>query len=97
MITFEQVLSAFRDYLSEDTRYEVLMSSRGYTILEWNSNDRELESATFCPTPDAMKDTLLSALAGYLEYKTTLCRRNLTDDERQAIKAQVDIMDESIQ
>ena len=97
MITFEQVLSAFRDYLSEDTRYEVLMSSRGYTILVWNSNDRELESATFCPTPDAMKDTLLSALAGYLEYKTTLCRRNLTDDERQAIKAQMDIMDESIQ
>ena len=97
MITFEQVLSAFRDYLSEDTRYEVLMSSRGYTILEWNSNDRELESATFCPTPDTMKDTLLSALAGYLEYKTTLCRRNLTDDERQAIEAQVDIMDESIQ
>ena len=97
MLTFEQVLSAFKDYLSEDTRYEVLMASRGYTILEWNSNNRELEGATFCPTPEAMKDTLLGALAGYLEYKTTLCRRNLTDDERQAIDAQGDAMDESIQ
>lgn len=97
MLTFEQVLSAFKDYLSEDTRYEVLMASRGYTILEWNSNDRELESAEFCPTPEAMKDALLSALAGYLEYKTTLCCRSLTDEERQAIEAQVDAMDESIQ
>lgn len=97
MLTFETVLSAFKDYLAEDTRYEVIMASRGYTILEWNSNNRELESATFCPTPEAMKDTLLSALAGYLQYKITLCKRELTDAERQIIEAQVDKMSDSVQ
>lgn len=97
MLTFEQVLSAFKDYLSEDTRYEVLMASRGYVILEWNYNDQELESATFCPTPEDMKNTLLGDLAGYLQYQITLCRRELTDEERQMIEAQVDAMDESIQ
>ena len=63
MLTFETVLSAFKDYLAEDTRYEVIMASRGYVILEWNSNDRELESAVACPTPEVMKEELLSDLS----------------------------------
>jgi len=75
----------------------VLLASRGYTILEWNSNDRELESAVFCPTPEAMRDALLSALAGYLQYNITLCERDLTDEERNQIAAQVEEMSDSIQ
>lgn len=97
MLTFETVLSAFKDYLAEDTRYEVILASRGYVILEWNSNNQELESAEFCPTPEAMKDTLLSDLAGYLEYKLTLCKRELTDEEQEQISIQVDKMSDSIQ
>lgn len=97
MLTFEKVLSAFKDYLAEDTRFEVIMASRGYTILEWNSNNRELESATFCPTPEAMKDTLLGAMSGYLQYNITLCKRELTDQEREQIAAQIEEMDDSIQ
>jgi hypothetical protein len=97
MLTFETVLSAFKDYLAEDTRYEVIMASRGYVILEWNSNDRELESAVACPTPEVMKEELLSDLRGYLQYKATLCNRNLTDDEWEQIEAQVDEMSASIQ
>lgn len=97
MLTFETVLSAFKDYLAEDTRYEIIIASRGYVILEWNSNDRDLESAVACPTPEAMKETLLSDLRGYLQYKITLCDRNLTDDEWERIEAQVDEMSASIQ
>lgn len=97
MLTFEKVLSAFKEYLAEDTRFEVILASRGYTILEWNSNNRELESATFCPTPEAMKDTLLGALSGYLQYSITLCNRELTDEEREQIEAQVEEMSDSIQ
>lgn len=29
MLTFEKVLEGFQDYLAEDTRYEILMASRG--------------------------------------------------------------------
>lgn len=97
MLTFEKVLAGFADYLNEDTRYEILMTSHGYTILEWNSSGRALESARFCPTPEVMKEALLDALEGYLEYKTTLCNRNLTEDERQAIEAQVEKTSDSIQ
>ena len=97
MLTFEKVLAGFKDYLDEDTRYEVLMASRGYVILEWGMSNKTLESATFCPTPEAMKEALLNALEGYLEYKLTLCNRNLTDDEREMIEAQVEKMDDLIQ
>lgn len=97
MLTFKKVLAAFKDYLAEDTRYEVLIASRGYTILEWGMSNKTLESATFCPTPEVMKEALLNALEGYLEYKITLCNRNLTDKERRMIEAQVKKMDDSIQ
>lgn len=97
MLTFEKVLAGFKDYLDEDERYEILMTSRGYAILEWSSSNQALESATFCPTPEVMKESLLNALEGYLEYKTTLCNRNLTDDERQTIEALVEKKDEFIQ
>ena len=97
MLTFETVLSAFKDYLAEDTRFEVIMASRGYVILEWNFNNRDLESAVSCPTPEAMKDELLSDLSGYLQYKCTLCERELTDEEWDQIQEQVEKMSDSIQ
>ena len=96
MLTFEKILAGFKSYLDEDTRYEVLTASRGYVILEWGSTNKTLESATFCPTPEVMKEALLKALEGYLEYKITLCNRNLTDEERQSIQDQVEKMDDSI-
>ena len=95
MLTFEKVLTGFKDYLDEDKRYEILMTSRGYAILEWGSN-QALEDATFCPTPEAMKKTLLDALEGYLEYKITMCRRDLTDDERHIIQEKIAQMSDSI-
>lgn len=97
MPTFEKIFEGFRGYLAEDTRYEILTASRGYVILEWGSSNQKLESAQFCPTPEVMKEALLNALEGYLEYETTLCNRNLTNEECQNIQEQVEKMDESIQ
>ena len=37
MLTFEKVIEVFKDYLTEDTRYEIVMTSHGYTVLEWDS------------------------------------------------------------
>ena len=97
MLTFEKVLAGFKSYLDEDARYEILLTSHGYIILEWGSSNQSLESAVYCPTPEDMKETLLDALAGFLEYKTTLGNRDLKESERQAIEAKVEEMDEAIQ
>ena len=34
MLTFEKVMAVSKDYLAKDTRYEVVMTSLGYTVLE---------------------------------------------------------------
>lgn len=97
MLTFENVLSAFNDYLAEDAMFEVLMTSRGYTVMEWDEKAQDWDSAKICPTPEDLKNYLMNAYSGYLAYKITLGRRNVTDDERQRINAQIDAMDRRIQ
>ncbi len=97
MLTFEKVLSVFSDYLSEDTRYEVLVSSRGHTVMEWDDKTQNWEGATLCHTPEELKNTLLNVYADYLGYQTTLRRRSMTDEERQTISAQVDAMAKQMQ
>nr|WP_325240076.1 hypothetical protein [uncultured Oscillibacter sp.] len=88
MLTFEKVLAAFKDYLKEDDRYTILMTPRGYTIMEWDTAQQNWAGAEFCATPEQMRGLLLEDLAGYLEYKITLCDRALTHGERQMIQQQ---------
>lgn len=97
MLTFEKVLSGFQSYLAEDTMYEVLLTSRGYTVMEWDDKAQNWDSAKVCHTPEDLKNYLLDTYSGYLAYKITLGRRSVTDGERQKIKAQADAMDRLIQ
>ena len=97
MLTFEKVLSGFKDYLTEDTLYEVIMTTRGCTVMEWDEKSQDWDCAHLCRTPEDLKGFLLGAYSGHLAYKATLCRRELTDSERQEIKTQVDAMDQSFQ
>lgn len=97
MLTFEKVLAAFKNYLEEDDRYTILMTPRGYTIMEWDTSQQNWAGAEFCATPEQMRDLLLEDLAGYLEYKITLCDRALEDSERQAIQQQVTEISETLQ
>lgn len=78
MLTFEKVLTVFQDYLSQDERYEILITSRGYTVMEWDSTQQDWAGAQFCPTPEKMKEILLEAFAGYLEYQVFLGNVQMT-------------------
>ena len=40
MLTFEKVLKEFEFYLSQDDMFEVVMTSRGYTVLGWDERRR---------------------------------------------------------
>ena len=97
MLTFEKVLAAFEDYIAEDARVEILITSHGYAVMEWADISQDWDEAQICHIPEDMKDILLGTLDGYLEYKTTLCKRDLTDNERQPIRDQVEKMSDSIQ
>ena len=71
MLTHEKVLKVFGPYLDADPDYEVVKTSRGYTLLAWNNRREEWFSAEFCKTPEDLRDALLDAYVNYLEYVVT--------------------------
>lgn len=88
MLTFEKVLSIFEQFLSENGIYEIVQTSHGYTVLEWDSRAKEWIGVQLCSTPEEMAEILLDNLTGYLEYKATLGRRDLTYDDMAKVSAQ---------
>ncbi len=96
MLTFEKVLDVFQPFLSEGV-YEIVSTSHGYTILEWDSRAQEWISVKLCATPDDMAETLLEHLTNYLEYRATLGRRELTEDDLAQVAVQRKIVQEILQ
>ncbi len=88
MLTFEKVLEVFKDYLAEDTRYEIVMTSHGYTVLEWDSRANTWVGEELCATPEIMRDVLLDNFTGYLEYKAIIANGEVSEDEQIRITKQ---------
>ena len=59
VLTFEKVMEVFKDYLDEDTRYEIVMTSHGYTVLEWDSRANTWAGEELCATPEIMRDVCI--------------------------------------
>ena len=98
MLTFEKVLSVFRAYIDQDPAYEVVQTSRGPTVLEWNPPGDSWCDAHLCRTPEELRDTLLDSYANYLEYaELTQGKRDLTQAEARMIQAARDVMLERCQ
>ena len=88
MLTFEKVFSVFEPFLAENGIYEIVQTSHGYAILEWDSRSQEWISVKRCATPEEMAETLLDDLTGYLEYRATLGRRDLTYEDMAQVSTQ---------
>ena len=96
-LTFEKVLTVFKDYLANDNMYEIVMTSHGYTVLEWDARQDDWTDAKRCRTPKDMADILLYAYTGNLEYQATLARRELTEEDLAQVEVQRQIMVERLQ
>ena len=88
MLTFEKVMEVFKDYLTEDTRYEIVMTSHGYTVLEWDSRANTWAGEELCATPEIMRDVLLDDFTGYMEYKAIIASGEESEIVRAKILAQ---------
>ena len=95
MLTFERVLDVFQPFLAEGV-YEIILTTHGYTILEWDSRCQEWISVKLCSTPDDMAETLLEHLSNYLEYKATLGRRELTENDLAQVAMQRKIIEKKL-
>ena len=72
-MTYEKVLAVFQDYLAEDKACEVLTSSQGYQVVDWDSRKKDSEWVTsrLCQTPEHLRDVLRSRYEEYQGYKLT--------------------------
>lgn len=87
MLTFEKVLEVFKNYLTEDDMYEVIFTSHGYTLLEWDRQRGEWTGVKLCPSPETLVDALMYGYTGLLEYRATLGRRELNDDDLSRVES----------
>ena len=94
MLTNEAVLTVFADYLSRDTDFEVILTSRGYTVMGWDKYREDWNTVEYCPTPEALRDALLDAYTSFREMEVTDGERDLTAAEKSKIKSERDAFTE---
>ena len=81
MLTFENVLDAFADYLKEDQDLEVVLTRHGYTLLIWDTSES-------CATPEILLEHLENAYKIFSFVELTKGSRELLPADREKIQAE---------
>ena len=92
MLTNEIVLKVFSDYLNRDTDFEVVLTSRGYTVMGFDNHRQDWNTVDFCPTPEALRDSLLNAYESSPELEITAGDRDLTEKEEEKLAKERDAL-----
>lgn len=88
MLKNEIVLTVFADYLKRDTDFEVILTSRGYTVMGWDKCREDWNTVEYCPTPEALRDALLDAYTSFREMELTDGERDMTAAEKSLVNAE---------
>ena len=87
MLTFDRVLEVFSDYLDEDKSYEVLRSSRGCMVVNWENYENDWVTVQLCQTPEDLRDILRFSYVEYQGFRLTDgYQRDLTEQEDMDIE-----------
>lgn len=60
-ITFKKVLEVFKECLTADTNCEIVLTTHGYTIMQWDENSKSWYGAEHCEAPEDLQEELLSS------------------------------------
>ena len=86
MLTFENILELFQEYLLRDPEEEVLPCKRGYVRLTWNKDSRYCVDGILCQTPDELFDLLLTDYQDFELLRRTKGRREVTEADEKAVE-----------
>ena len=86
MLTFENVLEIFHEYLLHDPEEEVLPCKRGYVRLTWNKDSRYCVDGILCRIPEELLDLLLTDYQDFELLRRTKGRREVTEADEKAVK-----------
>ena len=92
MLTNEIVLKVFSDYLARDADFEVILTSRGYTVMGFDNHRQDWNTVDYCPTPEALLDSLLNAYESFRELEITGGDRDLTEKEEAKLAKERDAL-----
>ena len=85
MLTFENILELFQEYLLRDPEEEVLPCKRGYVRLTWNKDSRYCVDGILCRTPEELFDLLLQDYWDFELIRRTQGRREATAADKEAV------------
>ena len=86
-MTYEKVLEVFGEYLAGDSSCEVLQTSRGYLVIDWDSTADRWVTSRLCKTPQQLRDALRTHYEDYQGYTLTGgYKRELLPSEEAEIK-----------
>ena len=85
----KKFLEVFGEYLEEDECCEVVNTSRGYTVMIWDTRQEGWNSSEIASSPEKLRDMLLDSCDEYLTCKIfDECKRESpTKQEKQKIEA----------
>ncbi|MFI3214658.1 MAG: hypothetical protein R3Y24_15180 [Eubacteriales bacterium] len=86
MLTFEQVLEVFNEYINEDEDCQVVITKQGYTVMMWDCCMMDWIFVTYCGTPVKLRNTMMNNFYHFWEWKYTSGERDLTKDEKKKLK-----------
>ena len=92
MLTNEIVLKVFSDYLTRDTDFEVVLTSRGYTVMGFDNHRQDWNTVDYCPTPEALLDSLLDAYENFRMMEITGGDRDLSATEEALLAEERDVL-----
>ena len=92
MLTNEIVLKVFSDYLARDTDFEVILTSRGYTVIGFDNHRQDWNTVDYCPTPEALLDSLLDAYENFRMMEITGGDRDLSATEEALLAEERDVL-----
>lgn len=70
-MTVKKILEVFSDYIAADDSCEVLQSSRGCLVVDWDSMTNRWVTSRLCKTPKHLLDALRSHYEDYQGYTLT--------------------------
>ena len=79
MLTNEIVLKVFSDYLNRDTDFEVVLTSKGYTVMGFDNHRQDW-------------NTVLNAYESFRELEITGGDRDLTEKEEAKLAKERDAL-----
>ena len=81
MLTNENVIGIFQDYLKQDQEIEVVKTSRGYLKIEWDGHSPCYNEVYLCTTPEELFEQLLGDFKTYQELVLTKGKRETTAED----------------